>query len=219
MTRHLTWHTLVSLCALVAVTAGSSWGLPATRSADLDQRVAAFLERHRNDWHDLNVPEVDGRTLHALVLEHRYRRALEIGTSTGHSAIWIAWALTKTGGRLTTLEIDDGRRRTALANFREAGLSDYIDSRLGDAHTLVGELEGPFDFIFSDADKGWYAKYLVALWPKLAAGGCFTAHNVATTEMTGIQEFLDRVRALPDGRTSIDRSSSAGLSITYKASK
>jgi caffeoyl-CoA O-methyltransferase len=215
----MTRHTLVSVCALVGVMGGSSWGQPATRPADLDQRVSAFLERHRHDWHDLNVPEVDGRTLHTLVVEHKYRRAVEIGTSTGHSAIWIAWALSKTGGRLTTIEIDEGRRRTALANFREAGLSDYIDSRLGDAHTLAGELEGPFDFVFSDADKDWYARYLDALWPKLAAGGCFTAHNVATTEMSGIQEFLDRVRALPDGQTSIDRSSSAGLSITFKRSK
>jgi caffeoyl-CoA O-methyltransferase len=215
----MTRHTLVSACALVVVMGGSSWGQPATRPTDLDQRVSAFLERHRQDWHDLNVPEVDGRTLHTLVVEHKYRRAIEIGTSTGHSAVWIAWALSKTGGRLTTIEIDEGRRRTALANFREAGLSDYIDSRLGDAHTLTGELEGPFDFVFSDADKDWYARYLDALWPKLAAGGCFTAHNVATTEMSGIQEFLDRVRALPDGETSIDRSSSAGLSITFKRSK
>ncbi len=62
-------------------------------------------------------------------------------------------------------------------------------------------------------------EYLDALWPKLAAGGCFTAHNVATTGMSGIQEFLDRVRGLPDGQTSIDRSSPAGLSITFKRRK
>jgi predicted O-methyltransferase YrrM len=183
----------------------------------LDRRVQAFLDRHADDWHDMNVPAVDGKTLHHLILTHRYRRALEIGTSTGHSGVWLAWALAKTGGRLTTLEIDAGRHATALANFREAGLSDYVDARLGNAHELVTQLQGPYDFVFSDADKDWYTKYLLALWPKLAAGGCFTAHNVANTGMSGIQEFLDRLKSLPDAKTTIDRQSSSGLSITFKA--
>jgi caffeoyl-CoA O-methyltransferase len=183
---------------------------------ELDQRVRSFLDRHRNDWHDMNVPEVDGRTLHSLILKHRYQRAVEIGTSTGHSSIWIAWALSKTGGKLVTIDIDPRRHATAVANFREAGLADYIDARLGDAHEIVPRLEGPIDFVFSDADKDWYTRYLEALWPKLRPGACFTAHNVSSPGMSGISEFLARVRALPDGETTIDTSSSAGISITYK---
>ena len=185
---------------------------------DLDRRVHSFLEKRRGTWRDLNVPEVDGRTLYDLIVKHRYTRALEIGTSTGHSAIWIAWALSKTGGKLITIDIDAGRHRTALANFEEAGLAKYIDARLADAHELVPALEGPFDFVFSDADKEWYTKYLEAVWPKLTAGGCFTAHNV-TMRGAGIREFLDALKRLPDGETTIDRQSSAGLSITYKAAK
>src|SRR5512134_1024894 len=104
------------------------------RSAELDRTVQAFLDRHRGTWRDLNVPEADGRVLHNLILKHKYTRALEIGTSTGHSGVWMAWALAKTGGRLTTVEIDPDRHRTALANFKEAGLERYIDARLGDAH-------------------------------------------------------------------------------------
>ena len=125
------------------------------RFAELDPTVRAFLDRHRGTWQDLNVPESDGQILHDLILKHKYTRALEIGTSTGHSGVWIAWALAKTGGR-----VDDGRDRsrrhqTALANFKEAGLAAYIDARLGDAHELVPALPGPFDFVFSDADKDW----------------------------------------------------------------
>ena len=74
----------------------------------LDSRVQAFLDSHRGTWRDLNVPESDGRILHDLILKHKFTRALEIGTSTGHSGIWIAWALAKTGGKLTTVEIDPG---------------------------------------------------------------------------------------------------------------
>jgi predicted O-methyltransferase YrrM len=102
-------------------------GVPASitsqdRSDRLDGSVRAFLDRHRGTWRDLNVPESDGRLLHDLIVEHKFTRALEIGTSTGHSGIWIAWALAKTGGKLTTIEIDPGRHRTAVANFKEAGL-------------------------------------------------------------------------------------------------
>jgi hypothetical protein len=115
------------------------------RAPELDAGVLAFLDRHRGMWRDLNVPESDGRVLHDLVLKHKFTRALEIGTSTGHSGIWIAWALAKRGGRLTTVEIDPGRHQTALANFKEAGLAPYIDARLGDAHEIVPALPGPFD--------------------------------------------------------------------------
>jgi predicted O-methyltransferase YrrM len=187
-------------------------------AAGLDAQVQGFLERHRGTWRDLNVPEVDGRTLHELILKHKYTRALEIGTSTGHSGVWIAWALSKTGGKLITIDIDATRHRTALANFKEAGLSAYVDARLADAHQLVPSLEGPFDFVFSDADKEWYPNYLEAIWPKLTPGGCFTAHNV-TMRDEGIRRFLDALKRLPDGQTTIDRQSSAGISITYKAGR
>jgi predicted O-methyltransferase YrrM len=153
--------------------------------------------------------------LHDLVIKKGFKRGLEIGTSTGHSGIWIAWAMSKTGGKLVTLEIDEGRHRKALANFEAAGVAPWIDARLGDAHTLVKELPGPFDFVFSDADKEWYTQYFKDLDPKLSVGGCFTAHNVLQG-MTGIREFVDFVRSRPDYQTVIDRTSSAGISISCK---
>ena len=183
----------------------------------LDRTVQAFLESRRGTWRDLNVPESDGRVLHDLILKHKFTRALEIGTSTGHSGIWIAWALAKTGGRLTTVELDPGRHQIALANFKEAGLAHYIDARLGDAHEIVPALNGPFDFVFSDADKDWYTNYLVAVWPKVVPGGCFTAHNVSGRGAgRGIDEFLSHLKTLPNAVTTFDTSSRAGISISCK---
>lgn len=215
-TRRPAMKILFGLCAVLTITVGSFESSGQDRFAELDRKIQAFLESRRGSWRDLNVPESDGRVLHGLILKHKYTRALEIGTSTGHSGIWIAWALAKTGGRLTTLEIDPKRHQIAVANFREAGLADYIDARLGDAHEIVPALSGPFDFVFSDADKDWYKNYLVALWPKLAPGGCFTAHNVAPGSSRGAAEFLEHLKTLADAETTIDRSSSAGISITYK---
>jgi len=189
----------------------------AGQGTELDKRVRTFLDSHANDWHDLNVPASDGRLLYDLVLQNKYTRALEIGTSTGHSAIWIAWALSKTGGKLITIEIDRRRHELAVRNFEEAGVSRYIDARLADAHDLVPKLEGPFDFVFSDADKDWYKNYFVAVSPKLVVNGCFTAHNVTGRRrgFGGIREFIEYVESLPNYKTTID-TRGAGMSISYK---
>jgi len=190
----------------------------AEKNRSLDKKIWSFLENHRDQWVDWNVPEADGKVLYDLIIRHKYKRAVEIGTSTGHSAIWMAWALSKTGGKLITIEIDEGRYKKALANFAAAGLSDYIDARLADAHKLVMELEGPFDFVFSDADKGWYKNYFIALEPKLEVGGCFTAHNVTSGFGSGITEFFEYVQSLPNFKTEINTASPAGISISYKTS-
>jgi predicted O-methyltransferase YrrM len=189
---------------------------PPAEQAALDQRVRAFLDHSRGRWRDLNVPYEDGKILHDLVAARRFTRGLEIGTSTGHSGVWIAWAMSKTGGRLTTIEIDKGRHEQALANFREAGVAPFVDARLADAHQLVKELPGPFDFVFSDADKDWYTQYFKDVDPKLVPGGCFTAHNVRQ-RMSGIREFLDFVRGRTDYQTTIDTTSSSGISISCKS--
>ena len=97
-------------------------------------------------------------------------------------------------------------------------MAQFIDARLGDAHDIVPALQGPYDFVFSDADKNWYKNYLVAVWPKLAPGGAFTAHNV-TGRTQGIGEFLDHLETLPDASTTINRASSEGISITFKRSR
>ncbi len=189
-------------------------GSPA--AADIDSRVRRFLESRRGTWHDMNVPTSDGQELYNIIVERKYRNALEIGTSTGHSGIWIAWALSRTGGKLITIEIDRSRHEEALANFREAGVADYIDARLGDAHVLVPKLPGPFDFVFSDADKDWYKNYLEAVLPKLSVGGCFVAHNISDRGWGYNREFLEYARSLPFLETTVLRSRGSGMSISYK---
>lgn len=183
-----------------------------------DKQVRAFLDDRSRRWRDMNVPASDGKVLYDIIVKNGYTKALEIGTSTGHSSIWIAWALSKTGGKLTTIEIDEGRHNQALENFREAGVDKYIDARLADAHELVPKLEGPYDFVFMDADKEWYTNYLKAILPKLEEGGCFTAHNVLN-RYGGIPAFMDYLKSLPDLETEVVRSSSSGVSVSYKKKK
>ena len=189
-------------------------------SQALDEKVKKFLSAREGTWRDLNVPTVDGQALYDIIIKGNYKNALEIGTSTGHSGVWIAWALSKTGGKLITIEIDEDRHKAALANFREAGLSEYIDARLADAHDLVKKLPGPFDFVFSDADKDWYKNYFVDTDPKLIVGGCFTAHNVRGNSSggagrSGQEIFFEYVKNLGNYSTTVMNDGS-GLSISYK---
>jgi predicted O-methyltransferase YrrM len=207
---------LLLLAAPLAVPLGAqAKAAPPAGDPGLDARVKGFLGRTRGQWRDLNVPYEDGQALHDLVVKHRFKRGLEIGTSTGLSAVFIGWAMSKTGGKLITIEIDEGRHLEAKKNLEEAGVAAYVDARRADAHQLVKALEGPFDFVFSDADKDWYPQYFKDVDPKLQPGGCFTAHNVLNA-FGGIQAFLDLVRSREDYETEILRTSASGISVSCK---
>jgi predicted O-methyltransferase YrrM len=190
--------------------------------AALDARVEAFIDEHRRQWRDLNVPYEDGRILHDIVVEHGFQRAVEIGTSTGHSTIWIAWALSKTGGKLVTLEIDPRRYDEARQNVAAAGLTDYVEFILGDAHEIVPALDGRYDFVFSDADKDWYINYFDALYPKLTQNACFTAHNVEESAFrfrrSWQSDYLEHVRGIADMETILHPDARNGIAMTCKRS-
>jgi caffeoyl-CoA O-methyltransferase len=212
----------IAICyfILAAVIPGQIKAQDLKNNPVLDEKVRKFLEEHAGQWRDLNISSADGQVLYDIIIKGNYKSALEIGTSTGHSGIWIAWALSKTGGRLITADIDAERYKQALQNFKEAGLSEYIDARLSDAHELVKQLKGPFDFVFSDADKDWYKNYFIAIDPKLKVGGCYTTHNISDRSMGGYGrggsggsgDYLEYVRSLKNYETTLNR----GTLITYK---
>ena len=208
----LKFSMLTILCLLITSTIFAQY--PNCEN-DLDRKIRSFLEENANNWRDMNVPLSDGKIMYDIITENGYKSAVEIGTSTGHSAIWIAWALSKTGGKLITIEIDKTRYFQAKANFKKAGVSKYIETRLADAHELVPELPGEYDFVFSDADKFWYKKYFIAMDPKLKSGGCFVAHNTLM-QVSGIKEFLDYIAGLENYTTTLDSSGPSGISISYK---
>lgn len=208
--RKLRFVTAMILMAVFTAIIGYSQD-----SGNLDKRVKDFLNSKAYSWRDMNIPASDGQLLYDIIVKNNYKNAVEIGTSTGHSGIWIAWALSKTGGKLITIEIDPQRHKEALANFEKAGVAGFVDARLADAHDLVPRLNGPVDFVFSDADKDWYINYFKALDPKLVAGGCFTAHNVG---MYGVREYLEYVSYLPNYKTTVDKRG-GGMAISYKTAK
>lgn len=149
--------------------------LPASPAEKRALEVLADVSRNQRY---LSVPEEDGRLLRVLAESIGAKHVVELGTSTGYSGLWLLLALAKTGGRLTTYEIDRGRHNRARENFARAGFAHLAAPVLGDAHAEVTKLTEPVDMVFIDADKEGYLDYLTKLRPKVRAGGLIVAHNM-----------------------------------------
>jgi len=145
-----------------------------------------------------SVPRKDGEFLHLLIKATRARNVLELGTSHGFSAIWMGLGLEETGGRLTTIEIDSERHDLARRHVGDAGLSQRVTFIKGDAHVEVEKLDGPFDFVFMDADKEGQMDYFKKLYPKKLVPGAMLAVHNAIRQASSMKDYLDMIRKHPD---------------------
>ena len=119
---------------------------------------------------------VEGRFLELLVFASGARRVLEIGTYSGYSALSMAAGLPP-GGRIDTCEIEERHAEVARRYIAQSPYADRIHVHLGPALETVSRLDGPFDFVFVDADKTGYAGYYDAVLPKLAPRGLIAFDN------------------------------------------
>jgi len=121
--------------------------------------------------------QLQGRVLAMISQMLRPARILEIGTYTGYSALCLAEGLTE-GGTLVTVDINEELEEKVRAYFNEAGMSDRIDYRIGNATSIIPSLEGQFDLVFIDADKENYSRYFDLVIDKVREGGIILADNV-----------------------------------------
>ena len=163
----------------------------------------------------LNVDANEGRLLRDNVIKAKTRRALEIGSSNGYSSIWIALGCHKTGGHLTTLEIEDAKVKLARENFQSAGVDSLITLVHGDALKEIPKLQGPFEFVFIDAWKGDYVKYLDMVLPMVPPGGIIMAHNTRNLK-SELLAFIERVQNDPQLKTELVEPGPGGFSVSVK---
>ena len=163
----------------------------------------------------MNVPPQDGRLLQILIKMSGAKNVLEIGTSNGVSAIWMALGLEETGGKLTTLEIDPVKVKLALENFRKAGVDDRIQLIEGDALQTLRTLTETYDMIFIDAAKQQYKDYLDVIYSRISKGGVIIAHN-AVQLAASMRDYLDHVQDHPELNTVILTTGNDGVAISYK---
>jgi len=173
-----------------------------------DQRRSDRLARFRS------VEPATAELLGVLVRATGARRILELGTSSGYCAIWLADAAQATGGRLTSVEIDPLRCAIAGANLERAGL--HAELRCEDAAaTLAGSPDAWWDFVFLDAERAAYAGY----WPELRRslrprGGLAAIDNVLShpAEVAQLSALIETQR----GVTSTVVAVGAGLRLVVR---
>ncbi len=132
--------------------------------------------------------------VHAVVLACRARKCVEIGTSYGYSGLWIGAAAALNGGKLITIEKEVHKASIAREFFKQAGLDDTVECRVGIAEEILSELAGPVDWALNDADKENCVRYAELLYPKLPVGGVIVTDNVGNQELVRTR-FVPWVRA------------------------
>ncbi len=164
----------------------------------------------------LNLERPTAQLLQILLASTRRRRVLEIGTSNGYSALWLAATLRGTEGArpLVTVEHDQEKAGRARENLAQAGLAEWVDVRCGSATEVVASLDGPFDCVFFDADRVSAPEQLRRLLPKLERDAPLLADN-ALSHPEEIAGYLAAVEALPDF-TATTVPVGKGLHIAYR---
>lgn len=149
-------------------------------------------------------PEV-GAFLHALVLAHRPRRILELGTSYGYSTIFLADAARKVGATVITMELADYKQAYAREKLTAAGLVDVVDFRQGEAVAMIAADDGPFDLVLLDIWKEVYLPCFEAFYPKLSEEAIIAADNMIDPPgaRDSVRLYRAAVKAKPDLQTAL----------------
>jgi caffeoyl-CoA O-methyltransferase len=184
-------------------------------SAQSPELQKILSEIKARDSGQLAVSEEDGRFLRLLVASKGAKHALEIGGASGYSAIWIGMGLRETGGKLVSIEYDPTRAKELAENIRRAGLTDVVQVVAGDAFQQIPKVAGTFDFVFLDAWKKDYKRFLDLVFPRLEKGGLFLAHNVVNKK-SEMGDFLDAIQKNPSLWTTIVSPSGEGMSVSLK---
>lgn len=174
--------------------------------------AAQTEHRHKR----LNLEPPTAQLLQLLLLSSRRGRVLEIGTSNGYSALWIAGALRQIprAEPLITIERDAHKAALARQNLAAAGLQAWVDVRVGEATEIVGGLAGPFDAVFFDADRVSAPAQLEVLLPKLAEDVLLLADN-ALSHPGEIAAYIAATEELP-GFTSVTVPIGKGLHVAHR---
>lgn len=136
-----------------------------------------------------------GKLLAMMLAAAPAGQAVEIGTSAGYSALWMALACRQTARRLHTFELLDEKIRIARETFRLAGVEDIVELVEGDA-LLNLERTGDIGFCFCDTEKMLYERVYELVVPRLVPGGLFLADN-CISHADALDSFIRRIGGDP----------------------
>lgn len=166
----------------------------------------------------LNTTPEDAMTLRILIEASKAKRGVEVGSATGFGAINMGIGFERNGGRLDTIDIDPKMVTACRENVRKMGLEKVVTVIEGDALKVLPTIEGDVDFVFIDALKQDYGKYLKLISPRLKPGAVVVADN-AIQSASAMKDFLDFMRTSPEWEMVIVQTSKEkgdGMAVCYK---
>jgi predicted O-methyltransferase YrrM len=151
-----------------------------TRETEVQRGLRAATAGRRNAMMQIGADQ--GQVMAFLVRLIGARRALEIGTFTGYSALAVAAALPE-DGQLIACDVSAEYTSVGRPFWQQAGVAARIDLRLGPALATLDALlargeAGRFDFAFIDADKSNYDGYYERCLVLVRKGGLIAIDNV-----------------------------------------
>ena len=161
--------------------------------------------RARADDLLLHVGESEAELLRVLAIANGSKFIVELGTSLGFSTLFLADAARLTGGRVFTFEFSEAKQAFAREQIARAGLGAFVDWRLGDALSLLHDLESGVDFVFIDLWKDLYKPALEAIAPKLAPKAVIAADNMLYPEFArpDAEAYRAAVKTLPNFHSTL----------------
>lgn len=161
---------------------------------DQYKKELEIFAKQKKEIHRLwNIDEGTAEYIFQYIVELAPKHIIEIGTSNGYSAFWIATAANHSSGILETIEVDE--KRFALSKKNLKNLKN-ITQHFGLAENIIPTLSRQYDLAFIDAGKIGYIGYIKLLLPKLNDSAIIIADNVISHKKT-VQEYLDFVDSNP----------------------
>ena len=175
----------------------------AAREHEFFQQAGEAAVRSRIDEFLISIGRATGVLLNTLAKAAGSRLIVELGTSYGHSAVFLADAARATGGRLISMDVSAAKQAHARASLDQAGLGAFVTFRTVDALEGIGDIAEPIDFVLIDLWKDLYVPCFDLLLPKLAEGAFIAADNMLfpPSAAEDARAYRKRVRETPGVQT------------------
>lgn len=153
---------------------------------------SVFRPMQPSDFKNVYLPisKNQGQALRQLIIDNGCKQVVEFGTSFGISTIYLADAVRETGGKVITTELLESKADRAFKNIKEAGLTDYVEIRVGDAMKTLKDYSSPIDFLFLDGWKDLYLPLFQLLEPHFHSNTLIYADNM---DMAGTKPYGEYV--------------------------
>jgi predicted O-methyltransferase YrrM len=184
------------------------------------------LEMHDQKERRQNLPSAkriralhpdSAKLLSILATSNKARTIVEVGSGVGYATLWLAYAASLTGGRVTTCEVDPAKADRARANLEKANMAGYVEVLTGDAREVLRHRQEPVDFLFIDGSKEQYETYFDVVYKRMGLGAMVVADNVVSHQ-DELSDYVTYVQNHPS-LESITVPVGLGVEITVKTAE